>query len=129
MSLSTSTSVRGKPQRVISVNPDATFSIADRDQSKTLLFFLEVDLGTETLASPKRELTDIRQKILNHGTCFDLQVHKRYEKLWSFGLNGFRLLVLTDTLVRLSTLSSLVQEMPSPARRRCRIAGRKETKR
>ena len=103
---------QAKPQRVVSVKPDATFSICDREQGKTLLFFLEVDLGTETLASPQRELTDIRQKILNYGACFDRLVYKRYEKLWDCQLNGFRLLFLTDTLARLSTLSSLVQEMP-----------------
>lgn len=96
----------------ISFKPDATFSICDATDGKTLLFFLEVDLGTETLASPKRELTDIRQKILNYGACFDMLVYKRYEKLWNCQLNGFRLLFLTDNLARLSTLSSLVQEMP-----------------
>lgn len=101
-----------RPQRVISIKPDATFSICDRDRDKTLLFFLEIDLGTETLASPQRELTDIRQKILNYGMCFDLQTYKRYEKLWDCQLNGFRLLFITDSLVRLNALSSLVQEMP-----------------
>jgi hypothetical protein len=91
--------------------PDATFSICDSNQDKTLLFFLEVDLGTETLASPKRELTDIRQKILNYGICFDTQVYKQYERLWKCQLNGFRLLFLTDTSSRMSTLCSLVREM------------------
>jgi len=75
------------------------------------LFFLEVDLGTETLASPKRELTDIRQKILNYGTCFDTQVYKRYERLWHCQLNGFRLLFLTDTSSRMSKICSLAREM------------------
>ncbi|MBP7053920.1 MAG: replication-relaxation family protein [Phycisphaerae bacterium] len=101
-----------RPQRVISIKPDAIFSICDRDRDKTLLFFLEIDLGTETLASPQRELTDIRQKILNYGMCFDHQIYKRYEKLWDRQLNGFRLLFITDSLVRLNALSSLVQEMP-----------------
>jgi len=101
-----------RPQRIISIKPDAIFSICDRDGDRTLLFFLEIDLGTETLASPQRELTDIRQKILNYGICFDLQTYKRYEKLWDCQLNGFRLLFITDSLVRLNALSSLVQEMP-----------------
>ena len=101
-----------KPQRIIHVKPDATFSITDKDQGKTLLFFLEVDLGTETLASPQREMTDIRQKILNYATCFDLQIYKQYERLWDCRLNGFRLLFLTDTVARLSSLSTLVRQMP-----------------
>jgi len=97
---------------VTSFKPDATFSICDSNQGKTLLFFLEVDLGTETLASPKRGLTDIRQKILNYGACFDTLFYKRYERLWNCQLNGFRLLFLTDTISRMSTLCSLVREMP-----------------
>ena len=106
-----SVSAHSRTGEVISFKPDATFSICDSNQGKTLLFFLEVDLGTETLASPKRGLTDIRQKILNYGSCFDTQVYKRYEKLWNCQLNGFRLLFLTDNPSRMSTLCSLVREM------------------
>jgi hypothetical protein len=107
-----SVSVHSRIGEVISFKPDAIFSICDSNQGKTLLFFLEVDLGTETLASPKRGLTDIRQKILNYGACFDTLVYKRYERLWNCQLNGFRLLFLTDTSSRMSTLCSLVREMP-----------------
>lgn len=103
---------RDETRELASFKPDAAFSVCDTEESKTLLFFLEVDLGTETLASPKRGLTDIRQKILNYGACFDTQVYKQYEKLWSCRLNGFRLLFLTDTLPRMSALCSLVREMP-----------------
>ena len=104
-------SVQSGTGKITSFKPDATFSIYDSNQDKTLLFFLEVDLGTETLASPKREVTDVRQKILNYGICFDTQVYKRYERLWSCQLNGFRLLFLTDTSSRMSTLCSLAREM------------------
>jgi hypothetical protein len=103
--------VQGKTGELIRFEPDATFSLYDSNQGKTLLFFLEVDLSTETLASPKRILTDVRQKILNYGICFDTQVYKRYERLWKCQLNGFRLLFLTDTSVQMSTLCSLAREM------------------
>jgi hypothetical protein len=46
--------------------PDAVFAIADSEGGKACLFFLEVDCGTETIASPKRDVTDIRQKIVNY---------------------------------------------------------------
>ena len=100
------------PQKNVSFEPDATFSIADTTQGKTVLFFLEVDRGTEIVGSPKRTPKDIRQKILNYGMCFDRLAYKKYESLWNCQLNGFRLLFLTDTLARLSTLSTLVREMP-----------------
>ena len=105
-------SVPSAAGEVINFTPDATFSLCHAEGGKTLLFFLEVDLGTETLASPKRGLTDLRQKILNYGTCFDAAVYKRYERLWNCQLNGFRLLFLTDTVGRMSAICSLVREMP-----------------
>ncbi len=101
-----------RQQRNIRFKPDAAVSICDTTQDKTVLFFLEVDRGTEILASPKREPTDIRQKILNYGICFDRQTYKKYESLWNCQLNGFRLLVVTDSVARLSGLCSLVQAMP-----------------
>jgi hypothetical protein len=107
-----SVSVQSKSRELTSFKPDAAFSVCDSNLDKTILFFLEVDLGTETLASPKRGLTDIRQKILNYGDYFDTLLYKRYERLWNCQLNGFRLLFLTDTFPRMSTLCSLVREMP-----------------
>jgi len=104
-------SVQSKTGELIRFEPDATFSIYDSNQEKTLLFFLEVDLGTEILASPKRILTDLRQKILNYGICFDTQMYKRYERLWNCQLNGFRLLFLTDTPSQMSKICSLAREM------------------
>ncbi len=106
-----SVSVQSKTGELIRFEPDATFSIYDSNLERTLLFFLEVDLGTEILASPKRILTDIRQKILNYGICFDAQGYKRYERLWNCQLNGFRLLFLTDTSSQMSKICSLAREM------------------
>lgn len=103
--------VPGETGGAISFRPDATISISDAIQQKTVLFFLEVDLGTETVASPSRERTDVRQKILNYAACFESLAYKRYEKLWGCELRGFRLLFLTDTVGRLSQLCSLVREM------------------
>jgi len=100
------------PQTIISLKPDAAFSICDATQDKTVLFFLEVDRGTEILASPKRTPTDIRQKILNYGVCFNTCAYKKYESRWNCQLNGYRLLFVTDSVARLSTLCSLVQAMP-----------------
>ena len=93
----------------IRFTPDAVDSI----KKKTCLFFLEVDCGTETIASPKRDMTDIRQKILTYGTYFDSLKYKRYEGVFKCRLNGFRLLFLTNTLGRLVALCKLTQEVQS----------------
>lgn len=100
------------PQKIANPKPDAAFAISDTTRDKTVLFFLEADRGTETVASPRRKATDIRQKILNYGICFDTHAYKKYEELWGCQLNGFRLLFITDSIARLSLLCSLVQAMP-----------------
>lgn len=92
--------------------PDGVFSITNEEISKTLLFFLEVDMGTETIASMDRDPKDIRQKILNFQALFHSSNYKRYEHIFNSILNGFRLLFLTNTASRLATLSRLVKEMP-----------------
>ena len=93
--------------------PDAVFYTHDSITDKTCLFFLEVDCGTETIVSTKRDMTDIRQKISNYGLYFDSLRYKRYEEIFKHSLNGFRLLFLTSTLGRLAALCKLTQEMQS----------------
>lgn len=92
--------------------PDGVFSITDRTQQKTLLFFFEADMGTETVASPSGRAGDIRGKIATYQAYFRNGQYKRYEKIWSCDLHGFRLLVVTATEDRLTTLCRLVQRMP-----------------
>ena len=104
--------VEGNRDEVVKFIPDGVFSITDSVEGQTLLYFLEVDCGTETIASLKRKPTDIRQKILNYGAYFDSLRYKRYEKLWNCQLEGFRLLFVTNTIERLASLCKLVREMP-----------------
>ena len=92
-------------------SPDAVFASRDAKTGKQLLFFLEVDMGTETLARPDRNLGDVREKLLNYQACFRTQQYKRYEKVWGCRFKGFRLLFLTHTQGRLSSLCRLVQQM------------------
>lgn len=92
--------------------PDGVFTITSADLKKELLFFLEVDMGTETVASPKRDFKDIRQKITNYQALFHTGQYKRYAKTFNSRLNGFRLLFLTNTHTRLKALCRLIREMP-----------------
>jgi hypothetical protein len=87
------------------------FTIADSVAGKTCLFFLEVDRGTETIASPKRDMTDVRQKIVNYQWYFHSGGYKRYEEVFTANLCGFRLLFLASTHGRLVALCKLAQEM------------------
>lgn len=92
--------------------PDGVFMLGDQESGKMLLFFLEVDQGTETLASGRRGAKDIRQKVINYQRYFRAAGYKRYQDIWDCTLNGFRLLFLAHTPARLAALCRLVQETP-----------------
>ena len=98
--------------RQVRFTPDAVIAATDTVQNKTVLYFLEVDCGTETLSSPQRDMSDIRQKILNYQWYFLNLKYKRYENIFKVPyLNGFRLLFITRTAGRLAALCKLTQEM------------------
>ena len=110
--ISETVAFEGAEERKFKFTPDGVFFIRDSVQNRSILFFLEVDCGTETLASPDRNVKDIRQKIINYNLYFDNLGYKRYEKLWGCKLNGFRLILLANTAERLVNLCRLVREMP-----------------
>ena len=92
--------------------PDGIFTVWHKDIGKSLLFFLEVDMGTEPKASLERNPKDIRQKISNYQDLFRTGYYKLYERIFDSKLNGFRLLFLTNTTSRHAALCRLVREMP-----------------
>jgi hypothetical protein len=92
--------------------PDGIFTVWHKDIGKSLLFFLEVDMGTEPKASLERNPKDIRQKISNYQDLFRTGYYKLYERILDSKLNGFRLLFLTNTTSRHAALCHLVKEMP-----------------
>ena len=92
--------------------PDGVFCLGHAGLGKTLLFFLEVDMGTETLASPLRLPQDVRQKVVNYQAYFRLRRYCRYEQFWGCSLRGFRVLFLVDSATRMVGICRLVQDMP-----------------
>ena len=101
-------------EKFIEFIPDGVFSITNNaaEPKKTLLFFLEVDMGTETIASMDRNFKDVRQKIINYQALFHSGCYKRYERVFDIKLNGFRLLFLANTPVRFIALCRLAKAMP-----------------
>ena len=89
--------------------PDAVFVITDTAQPKSVLFFLEVDMGTEPLSSD--DGVNIREKILRYKQYFRTKGYKRYETVWGVPLNGFRLLFVTHSSSNLGRLSAAVKAM------------------
>ncbi|MCD6393971.1 MAG: replication-relaxation family protein [Planctomycetes bacterium] len=91
--------------------PDAVVALKDKSRNRGVLFFLEVDCGTEAIASPKRHHDDLRQKVINYQVYFLNQRYKKYEKILGAGFTGFRLLVLTNTEQRFAAICRLVRQM------------------
>jgi hypothetical protein len=107
-------SIDSSREKYIEFIPDGVFSITTHEAKpkRTLLFYLEVDMGTETMASADRGPKDVRQKIINYQALFRNGHYKRYEPVFDAKLNGFRLLILTNTPARSVALCNLVKEMP-----------------
>jgi hypothetical protein len=101
-----------KSGKINTMIPDGVFTITDKKAKKALLFFLEVDMGTETLASPTLSPGDIKQKINNYQSLFKYGTYDRYSNIVNNKFNGFRLLFLTDTVNRKESICHLVQSMP-----------------
>jgi len=99
-------------ENIVTMIPDGVFTITNKKPKKSLLFFLEVDMGTETLANTKQVTGDVRQKIINYQTLFHSNHYKRYKKIFKAELNGFRLLFLANTLARVKAICDLAQEIP-----------------
>jgi hypothetical protein len=95
----------------IAFTPDGVFLIRDRGSGKALLFFLEVDRGTETLISKQPGAKDIHSKVLCYRSYFRSGRYKRYEEVFNCTLNGFRLLFVTESPTRLTAMCRLVQEL------------------
>jgi hypothetical protein len=93
--------------------PDGIFSITSVAQKKTLLFFLEIDMGTETLSSLDPRIPDIKTKILSYQHIFRTSLYKRYESQFQATLNGFRTLFIADTAIRFEQLCRLIKSVKS----------------
>ena len=88
------------------------FFIESIQQKNSLLFFVEVDMGTEAISSSKNPSRAFRQKILNYQDYFHSKGYKQYEDYWKREFSGFRLLIITNNQAHLNGLCRLVIETP-----------------
>lgn len=97
------------PQRFI---PDAAFTLSDTERALTVLFFLEVDMGTEPMARSPRKGADVRRKTACYQAYFRSAGYKKYERIWSVELDGFRTLFLTNGQSRMGALCNTIRCLP-----------------
>lgn len=94
--------------REIDFVPDGVFYTKSEIQNKSLLYFLEVDMGTESLQTSNLSSNNIITKIKNYRSYYQSQKFKRYETKWNTKFNGFRLLFLTNSTRRKNSICDLV---------------------
>lgn len=97
-------------ESAVRFTPDAVFILTDTEQSKSVLFFLEVDMGTEPLANGKGN--DIQEKICRYQEYFRSGQYKKYERTWNTSLNGFRLLFVANSQARFESVASVIRNTP-----------------
>lgn len=96
----------------VEYTPDGVFTLSHAEFGKSLLFYLEADMGTEALASRGRARQDVRQKLVNYQATYRTGRYKRYENVFGCSFRGFRLLVLASNVARMAALCRLVKGMP-----------------
>jgi len=101
----------GTADEWVEFTPDGVFRLTHSELRKTLLFFLEVDRGTEPVTTSKGTREAICRKIANYQAYCTAGRYKRYEGMWNCTLKQFRLLLLTQTATGLAALCRLVQQM------------------
>ena len=94
-----------------SLIPDGIFSISHTKKSNSLLFFLEVDMGTETISSNNPTFKDIRKKIFCYQHIFKYQTYKKFENLLQDHFHGFRTLLVANSEHRLQQLCRLTKSI------------------
>jgi hypothetical protein len=95
----------------VTLRPDAILVLTHRPSSKSLLFFVEIDMSTEPLASPSGKPNDIRRKLVNYRIALAKKLYKGCERITGTPFNGFRVLFVANTLARSADLCRLVEEM------------------
>ena len=101
-------------EKDISFIPDLVFRSYDADSDKSLLYFVEIDRGTEPQWSPSKDNAGhITGKILNYLYYWDIEEYKQYEDVWGCYFNGFRLLFVTNNTKRCAGICETVSRLGS----------------
>jgi len=87
--------------------PDGALAITGNE--KQLLFFIEMDMGTEPLRASKAGATDFLDKLDAYRVLFGSKGYKQFETRFKCAFRGFRLLIVANSQSRFEGLCQLVQ--------------------
>lgn len=93
------------------LTPDAVATIADSERNRTVLFFVEVDRGTEQRTPSGGARPTIAGKIERYQRAFRSGHYRDYEAVCGCELRGFRVLFVVDSEKRLTSLCRFLNEV------------------
>lgn len=102
--------IRHDSRETKAIIPDGSFIILHREKRKALLFFVEVDMGTEVLASRKGKANNIGHKILYYQELYGNGQYKLFEERFDAKFQGFRLLFVANSAARVGALCRFIHE-------------------
>ena len=98
--------VNGKAGDARTFIPDGVLCLTHEQLRKSLLFFLELDTGSESVAQ-------VTEKVVGYQAYFRSEQYRRYQDVFGQSFRGFRLLLLAASETRLASLCSMIQQMPA----------------
>jgi hypothetical protein len=96
---------------IITLIPDGVCALGHNELGKTVLFFVEIDMGTEARTSAAQYPGEIRRKLQCYQQLLSTGDYRRYETDFDAKFRGFRLLMVTPQPERLRALCRLVREV------------------
>lgn len=96
--------------------PDLVVRWQHTPRKKNLLYFVEVDCGTESLVQPNStEGNALATKVIHYLYYWREKGYTCYEPVWNCRFHGFRLLFLVHHVSRLTGISHLLRQLPPQA--------------
>jgi len=93
------------------LRPDGAFCLTHKDSGKSLLFFLEVDRGTEALSSQQDKASTVAEKLNDYRVYLGTEGYKRYQGVFQTHFHGFRVLFLANSGDRQVKISRLITKL------------------
>jgi hypothetical protein len=93
----------------VGLQPDGVFAIQHQELRKALLFFVEIDMGTEGLTSVAPAPGKITRKLQCYEQLFVNETYRRYESIFSATFRGFRMLLVSHDSAHLPALCRQVR--------------------
>lgn len=92
--------------------PDTILCLEHPPEKKKLLFFIEMDMGTESQQSQKGHTNNLQHKIISYAKCMAEGKYHFLNKVFNAQFTGFRVLLVANSSSRLEQINRLTGSIP-----------------